>query len=88
MGVEFIPCSGCEEVRNDCEWYAYCSKCEECYWDCCYPEQEKKYGTVTSKKDIAWYGEDALKECDKCSDLNKQNRIDELKRQLALEESK
>lgn len=29
MGVDFYPCSKCEEVFNDCGWYADCEDCGE-----------------------------------------------------------
>jgi len=85
MGVEFIPCAICEDVRNDCEWYTHCSKCEETFFDCCYPEQEKKYGTVKSKKDKEYWGDEALLECDLCSKSNKENRVRELQEKLKAE---
>lgn len=87
MGVDFYPCSICGEVECDAGFMEHCSKCHGIVFECCYEEQEKKYGLARDKKTKDYYGKAALKECDNCSKAKKADRIAALKKKLAEEEN-
>lgn len=83
MGVDFHPCSVCQEISPDTGYMWNCAKCGEYVFECCYEEQEEKYGTVEDgSEDADYYGEEALKQCDGCSEETKATRIAALEQKL------
>jgi len=69
MGVDFYACGICGDTFPDCGEYGTCAKCEENICSSCHDEQLGKYGSVDEDSDEAMdFGDDALCECDLCSD--------------------
>lgn len=81
MSVEFFPCIICSETICDAGPFYRCANCESTICEECYPKQKRKYGLGT-EEDKDYYGDDVLKECDKCSKKTLKKRIKETEEEL------